>query len=46
MKVTLRKRRIIQVSNVRLEKKDIEKGLHRWIIRGMVFYFVLRLSEY
>jgi endoribonuclease Dicer len=34
------------VSNVRLAKQDIAKGLYRWIIRGRVFSFLLLPSEY
>jgi endoribonuclease Dicer len=42
----LTKKKDHTVSNVRLAKQDIAKGLYRWIIRGRVFYFVLRPSEY
>ena len=36
------------VSNVRLAKQDIAKGLYRWIIRGRIFFlcFFFFLSEY
>ena len=42
----LTKKKDHTVSNVRLAKQDIAKGLYRWIIRGKVFSFVLPPSEY